>query len=340
MATSSPRLVTVMGATGAQGGSVVTSLLRNPDLFKVRAITRNPLSERAFALQNRGVEVVKGDGLNKNEMINAFQGSWAVFVNIRSNDPALRTPNGPTEVDCGRIIVEAANECSVEHFLYSSGPPVSQLTNGELSLDMMDSKYKIEQVARNSPNIGHVTVFNAGWYYENLADPQMADFIGGFPFNADDEGYLTLRLPLTGGDERAPFISIQEDYGDLVHGVLLEPEKWAGKLIQGISDMSSFSDLPSIFEKVTGKKARFIPYPAWQDFPTYDIPDLEEFRGMFDFTQRVQGLYFGAEFDVETPRKLKEIVQKSVNKTTALKPLMAVDQYFTTMFGNAEVKSQ
>lgn len=73
-------------ATGNQGGSVARSLLKNRN-FLVRGITRNPNSDSAKALASLGVEVVKADGFNKDEMTRAFDGSWAAFVNTQSEDP-------------------------------------------------------------------------------------------------------------------------------------------------------------------------------------------------------------------------------------------------------------
>ena len=85
---SSPKLVTVYGATGAQGGSVVRSLLKSKTgEFKVRGITRNLNSAKAKALAELGVEVVQADGARVDEMKQAFAGSWAVFVNTNSDDP-------------------------------------------------------------------------------------------------------------------------------------------------------------------------------------------------------------------------------------------------------------
>lgn len=85
---STPKLVTVFGATGLQGGSVVRSLLANKDgKFSVRGITRNLDSEKSKALSSLGVEMVKADGGNLDEVKRAFQGSWAVFLNTDTENP-------------------------------------------------------------------------------------------------------------------------------------------------------------------------------------------------------------------------------------------------------------
>jgi putative NADH-flavin reductase len=81
------KLVTVYGATGNQGRSVVKSLLRAPDSFEVRAITRNPNSVAAQELSTLGASLVQADGSQSNQMTEAFHGSWAVFLNINSDDP-------------------------------------------------------------------------------------------------------------------------------------------------------------------------------------------------------------------------------------------------------------
>jgi uncharacterized protein YbjT (DUF2867 family) len=55
------KLITVFGATGAQGGSVIRELLRDPKLsseFKIRGITRDPTKPVAQSLAQQGVEVI------------------------------------------------------------------------------------------------------------------------------------------------------------------------------------------------------------------------------------------------------------------------------------------
>jgi len=67
------KLITVFGATGNQGGSVIRTILADPGLskeFRIRAVTRNVDKESSKALTAQGVEVV--------------QVCFVVFVNIIS----------------------------------------------------------------------------------------------------------------------------------------------------------------------------------------------------------------------------------------------------------------
>ena len=56
------KILTVFGATGNQGGSVIRAVLADPVLskeFKVRGITRDVSKPAAKALADQGVELVK-----------------------------------------------------------------------------------------------------------------------------------------------------------------------------------------------------------------------------------------------------------------------------------------
>lgn len=55
------KILTVFGATGNQGGSVIKAVLADPVLskeFKIRGITRDASKPSAKALAAKGVEVV------------------------------------------------------------------------------------------------------------------------------------------------------------------------------------------------------------------------------------------------------------------------------------------
>jgi uncharacterized protein YbjT (DUF2867 family) len=55
------KIITVFGATGNQGGSVITNILNDAQLskeFKIRGITRDTSKPVAQELAKRGVELV------------------------------------------------------------------------------------------------------------------------------------------------------------------------------------------------------------------------------------------------------------------------------------------
>ena len=66
------KILTVVGATGAQGGSVVASALKSGD-YKVRGITRNVESAAAKALIAQGVEMVAADADDVASLVKAFE---------------------------------------------------------------------------------------------------------------------------------------------------------------------------------------------------------------------------------------------------------------------------
>ena len=56
------KLLTVFGATGQQGGSILRYLLKRPDIlniYRLRGITRDVSKTTAVALEKAGVEMVQ-----------------------------------------------------------------------------------------------------------------------------------------------------------------------------------------------------------------------------------------------------------------------------------------
>ncbi|HET9950322.1 MAG TPA: NmrA family NAD(P)-binding protein, partial [Candidatus Eisenbacteria bacterium] len=74
------KIIVVMGATGAQGGGLARAILADKSgAFKVRAVTRNPQSEKARALAALGAEVVAGDSEKPESLLAAFKGAYGAF---------------------------------------------------------------------------------------------------------------------------------------------------------------------------------------------------------------------------------------------------------------------
>lgn len=76
------KLLTVFGATGQQGGSLIAYALQNPQLnkmYNLRGVTRDTSKETARALRDRDVEVVQADLNDPASVLQAIAGSYAVF---------------------------------------------------------------------------------------------------------------------------------------------------------------------------------------------------------------------------------------------------------------------
>ncbi|KAL4956620.1 hypothetical protein BDW69DRAFT_181398 [Aspergillus filifer] len=325
-------LITIYGATGNQGGAVAHSLLKNPS-FRVRALTRNPRSPASEALAAKGAEVRAANGLNPRSVAAGFEGSWGVFVNINSDEKAFR-PEGPTEFDVGKNIVDAAIQAKVRHFVFSTGPSSTSLTNGKVTATGMDMKHGIEQYACSRGEFESVNFICAAWYLENFLVKELAPIFGGFPFNADAEGVLTFRCPRWGGDEAVPFISISEDYGDIVHGLFLNPVRWNGSVVHGCSDILSFDQLVGQFQTVTGRPAQYQPIePSWEAFDTFGIPELEDTKKMFGMTQCSGGRYFGPEpSERNTAAALKKAATLALDMPDNKQQLISVQEWFKKNF--------
>ena len=71
------KIIVVFGATGAQGGGVARGILNDPKSeFTVRAVTRDPNSDKAKELAKMGADVVVGE-IDDNRMP-TLQGKYKV----------------------------------------------------------------------------------------------------------------------------------------------------------------------------------------------------------------------------------------------------------------------
>ena len=77
------KLLTVFGATGQQGGSLINHILNSPELsklYRLRGVTRDGSKQAAINLKSRGVEIVEADLDKPPTLVSAIKGSCAVFA--------------------------------------------------------------------------------------------------------------------------------------------------------------------------------------------------------------------------------------------------------------------
>ncbi|MDH3237281.1 MAG: NmrA family NAD(P)-binding protein, partial [Deltaproteobacteria bacterium] len=74
------RIIAVVGATGAQGSGLCRAILNDRSgEFRVRALTRNPGSDKAKELARLGAEVVAADVDDGKSLEKAFRGAYGAF---------------------------------------------------------------------------------------------------------------------------------------------------------------------------------------------------------------------------------------------------------------------
>ncbi|RAL61768.1 hypothetical protein DID88_002832 [Monilinia fructigena] len=128
---ASKKVIVVFGATGAQGGSVVQSILSDPKLkesWAVRGVTRDVTKPSAKKLESLGAETVAANLNDVESLKAALKGAYAVFAvtNFWENQSA------EVEKKQGTAIADAAKEAGVQHFIWSSLLNITELSKGAL----------------------------------------------------------------------------------------------------------------------------------------------------------------------------------------------------------------
>ncbi|KAJ5382503.1 Cytochrome P450 [Penicillium concentricum] len=330
---SERKIVTVVGATGKQGGSVARSLLQNPE-FHVRCLTRDGSSKKASELRALGADVVQTDGFDDSLTRDAISGSWGIFINNGySNTDDVRA--GRYELDFGNRILQSAAAAGIANVVFSSQPSAEELTNGKIRTPVLDVKAWGEAWGRANPVFTAFTPIMCSWYMEDFLMPSFYQGFGGFPMEKDSDGLFTLRSPLLGGGERVPWICIDEDFGDLVHGIFLNPGRWNRRTVQAVGDILSFADVVDTFTRVTvrNQPARFIGYEDPETFPAFEKPELKESKDVFSFYQMRDGEIFGCGItESQTAAELKRAATQAKKSSGGRESLMTCAEWFADVF--------
>lgn len=174
------KTLTIVGATGTQGSSVLEAALRSAQEWHIRALTRNTNSPAAQSLRAKGVEVVKADLDNLSTLKTAFADSHAIFAATDFFGPfgALGADTEKAmamewEQTCN--IIDAVLACdTLQHFIWSTLPHASRISNGKFRIGHFEAKNRGEDLVRSHPSLLAKTSFlYVGWYASNFLYPTM-----------------------------------------------------------------------------------------------------------------------------------------------------------------------
>ncbi|KAJ7362305.1 hypothetical protein DFH08DRAFT_682906 [Mycena albidolilacea] len=248
----STRIVSVFGATGLQGSAVARALLKE-GTFAPRAITRNPESAAALKLKAEGIEVVRGDALDKVSLVAALRGSEAVFGVTVPIFPM--SAEGPNEIVQGKNMVDAAKEAGVKFFIFSSLPNMTQLSGGKYTNVLhFDQKAVVEEYLKSS---GLVNVsLHFGMFLENYwaFGWLKKTATGKFDLNVPNVPTDRQAFSWVGRDVPAVVLALLKNYPDA-------SKRISGKTYPIVSENVSYGELATLTGKVLGAEVTFTTAP-------------------------------------------------------------------------------
>ncbi|KND88309.1 NmrA-like family domain-containing protein 1 [Tolypocladium ophioglossoides CBS 100239] len=260
------KILTVFGATGNQGSSVIRAVLADPVLsaeFKIRGITRNVSKPAAKALAAQGVEVVKADMSSVEAAAPAVEGAHTVFLVTNF----WESMSADTEIAQGKAVTDASKAAGVKHLVFSSLINVTEASKGKLpNISHFDGKASIEAYIRGS---GVPATFV-------LPGMFMSGFVG--MIRKQDDGSYSVNIPegVSLDNARTPLFDVAADTGKFVKAAIKTFPASVNKHIYAATDYYSPARLLSEFSEVMGKPARartvsqdtfksFLPPPAAQE---------------------------------------------------------------------------
>ena len=265
-----PRVIAVLGATGAQGGGLVRAILDDQTgRFSARAITRDPSSSKAEALAALGAEVVQADLDDEASLVTAFTGAHGAFCVTNFWEKMSPT----RELAQAAAMARAADRAGLNHVVWSTLEDMRQWVPIEDErLPTLMGCYKVPHYdAKSEANAFFTdadvptTFFQTSHYWDNMVH------LGMGPRRGDD-GVLGLAFPL--GRARLPGIAAA-DIGHCAFGVFEAGDVMVGQTVSVAGDVLDGDEMASGLAKVLGEEVR------------YDAIDPDDYRGL-DFLGAVE----------------------------------------------------
>ncbi|MEU5794769.1 NmrA/HSCARG family protein [Streptomyces sp. NPDC047813] len=231
--------IAVFGATGQQGGAVVDALLEHK--ARVRALVRDPQSDRAQALAARGVELAAiraEDPASLAAALAMVEGFYFMSPEANSLDEV------EVEIRIGTALVDAAVEAGVPHVVFNSVFGADR----ERGVPHHDSKHRIEEHLRKSGL--RAEMVRATAFMENFASVMAPSL---------EHGEIVLRMPLP-EDVALKMISVR-DIGRVAAALLLGIAEAPRGVVELVGDELTGPEIAAAFGVRAGLPARYEALP-------------------------------------------------------------------------------
>ncbi|ETN37993.1 uncharacterized protein HMPREF1541_07616 [Cyphellophora europaea CBS 101466] len=244
----------VTGATGHQGGAVVTSLLASG--AKVHAVVRDPTSPASLALQQKGVTLFQGNFESPDPSFKLAAASCTgIFLNPSFFDPSVAQGQASAILAACRA---GAGPGLMTTVVLSSTTRVQQWSDSNFrdtvtGIDPMlgyyyGAKAGVEAAVREAEGFKHYTILRPGVLHYDYMMPVSAFAVPDLPRRAEIWHSLEDGAVMPHTDEN--------DVGKYAAAALLEADRFSGEEFALASENLSAEDVASIMGRVSGVEVK------------------------------------------------------------------------------------
>jgi uncharacterized protein YbjT (DUF2867 family) len=295
------RIITVFGATGAQGGGLARALLADPASgFTVRAVTRKPDSDAGRALAKAGAEVVAADMDDAASVQRAMSGAYGAFC--VTNFWEHFSPE--KELAQAGAMADAAAQAGVQHVIWSTLEDTRTfLVPDGKRMPVLMGKYNVPHFdAKGEANALFTskvptTLLYTSFYWDNLIHFGMGPKKG-------PDGVLAFTLPMA--DQRLSGIAA-EDIGKCALGIFREGAVHVGASVGIAGEHLSGAQMAAELTKALGQAVRYNAVTPEQ-YRGFGFPGAEDLGNMFQFYAEFEEAFMKAR-PIEVARRLNPELQ-------------------------------
>jgi uncharacterized protein YbjT (DUF2867 family) len=276
------KIITVFGATGAQGGSLAKAILSDPNgEFAARAVTRNVNSDKAKELGKLGAEVVAADVDHPDSVQKALEGAYgAYFVTFFWDHFSPEK-----EIEQAKIFATAAKKAGIKHAIWSTLEDTREfIPLHDNRMPTLNEKYKVPHFDGKGEGDKFftqagvpTTFFYPSFYWDNFI------YSGAGPKKGAD-GKLALTLPI--GEAKLGGIAA-EDIGKCAYGIFKKGHRLIGKKVGVAGEQLTGRQMADALTKALGQPVVYNEVPA-ASYRSFGFPGAEDLGNMFQFYEEFE----------------------------------------------------
>jgi uncharacterized protein YbjT (DUF2867 family) len=277
------RVIAVVGATGAQGGSLARAILADPSGgFACRAITRDPNKESARAVAAKGAEVVQADLDDPASLQKAFAGAHGAFcvTNFWEHFSAEK------EKAQAKNQADAAKASGVQHVVWSTLEDTRSLMSpDDKRMPMLQGKYRVPHFDAKAEADAYfaglpITYLVTSFYWDNI-------YAFGLAPKKGENGVYGWTFPM--GDKRLAGIAA-EDIGKVAYGIFKAGNQYIGKTVGITGENLTLDQISEKLGKGLGVRVKYTAVEP-DAYRAFGFPGADEMGNMFqiyrDFEKEV-----------------------------------------------------